>query len=501
MKKFAVSLIAILVIFVACQPTKYELRQGVSLNAFKYIYIETLKEDPYDTYSLLSLLFKQQGFVVISKKQLKSLPINVTTEVLVCSYRFVDTELGTGAMIQLKEQISESEIYTSAEVYKYTRDKETEVHGAIIRAFSGIVKEYGGYSKEESQKYPGIKIVNFIRPRGKSTRSGCFSSQGYSLSNVEITNFTPAYLEIGPRITYYEDPMFNAKPYRTFSVFPNSILSENSSIAGILEKQMLYALRNSFEELGYRFVDIDSQPDFVATLDASAPYREINVPPQSVTLPHWVPSQTIRTNIDSYGTFNWRTFGDYGSTWGSWRETSTATTQIPGYLTTKTYISPGYTTGVYSPSVTLYILNPKTLENVWAGIGVSTVLNHDVRISGQFVLQSVAHKFPQCKEHNYFVNRRETGQLGIYVGILTVDGNNYYPAVLGIEPNSPASKAGIRLEDIIIAVDGESMRNKTWLEAVMSFDGEVGEDVHLTVWRVGRKIDFCMTRRPSRLME
>ena len=126
---------------------------------------------------------------------------------------------------------------------------------------------------------------------------------------------------------------------------------------------------------------------------------------------------------------------------------------------------------------------------------MGTSLNHDVRICGQFVLRSTIHKFPRCKKHNYVAKHRERGQLGIHIGIMTIDGNNYYPSGLAIEPYTPASEADIQLEDMIIAVDGQSMRNKTWVEAIMMLDGSPGDIKVLTIKRLDKEIKLSAKLR------
>jgi hypothetical protein len=93
----------------------------------------------------------------------------------------------------------------------------------------------------------------------------------------------PYALLIEPAIQIYKDPILGvSNPYKTFSVFSKSILTDRTQMGGgILEKQMLFALRNRFEQLGYKFVNLDQFPDFLATVDGSAEFKEVHVPPQN----------------------------------------------------------------------------------------------------------------------------------------------------------------------------------------------------------------------------
>ncbi|MCK4296237.1 MAG: trypsin-like peptidase domain-containing protein [Candidatus Marinimicrobia bacterium] len=145
--------IIILLVFIGCQPIQYKVRPGLTLNAYKYVYVTSIKTDPYNTHSLLSSLFKQEGFKVVSKNEISSLPSDEKIEVLVCKYSYMDTGRGTGAMIQLSEHLTNSVIFTSANEHSNNESKRDEILGAIRKAFSGIAKEYSGYSPKAVQYY------------------------------------------------------------------------------------------------------------------------------------------------------------------------------------------------------------------------------------------------------------------------------------------------------------------------------------------------------------
>jgi len=133
-------------------------------------------------------------------------------------------------------------------------------------------------------------------------------------ATTRVTNLTPAYLQLEPSVQSYKDLSFKESEYRTFSVFASSLISDGTQLGGgILEKQMLFVLRNAFEELGYKFVELNQSPDFLVTIDGSAQYKEIYVPPQTLTVPHLEPGRTITTYDNTTGSFNYNTYGDYSS--------------------------------------------------------------------------------------------------------------------------------------------------------------------------------------------
>jgi len=248
-------------------------------------------------------------------------------------------------------------------------------------------------------------------------------------STSRITNLSPAYLYSTPTVSSYKNPEAKISGYQTFSVFPQSLISEKTEMNEILEKQMLFFLRNQLEAKGYRFVELNQQPDFLATVNVSSKYESSYVPPQTVTMPQWVPGRTVTTYGTSSGTFNYNTYGSYSSySWGNYFGSSTSTTYVPGYMTTQTYTRPGYTVGHYYPAAGISIYDGKTLERVWLGTGAGTSDNADVRVSSQFVISHIFAEFPNASPPYGF--QPTQGVLGVGLGIFTNDGNNYVPTII-----------------------------------------------------------------------
>lgn len=322
--------------------------------------------------------------------------------------------------------------------------------------------------------------------------AGCSPSQ-------RVTNLTPAYLYLEPSVTAYENPNSDVSSYSSFSVFPFSVIDSSSRTNPILEQQLLFYVRNLFEQQGYKFVGLKDHPDFLVTADARSQYRERYIPPQSVTLPYWVPSQTITVRGSSNGNVSLNTFGDLNSFgWGNWTENSTQSYEVPGYMSTQTYQMPGYTVGHYYPEITIQAYDTKTLQNVWFATGVGTSDNSDVRISGQLVMIDMVSKFPLSK---HLSPPTQSGYVGLYVRLFTVDGNSYYPTVVSLMDGMPAKRDGIKLYDMIIRVNGKDTRNMTIDRVVDLLRGKAGSQVDLTVWRVNRLMDFKITRARPRSIQ
>lgn len=85
---------------------------------------------------------------------------------------------------------------------------------------------------------------------------------------------------------------------------------------------------------------------------------------------------------------------------------------------------------------------------------------------------------------------------GVGVGIMITYTEDYYMEVLRAFDGAPASAAGIKGGDIIIAVDGMDVALIGYNAASDALKGEEGTSVTLTVKRGDQLLDFTVTRRP-----
>ncbi|MFH0883675.1 MAG: DUF4136 domain-containing protein [bacterium] len=308
-----------------------------------------------------------------------------------------------------------------------------------------------------------------------------------------VTNLSPAYLYQTPSISSYQDPEATLSGYRTFSVFPASLISEDTKTNEIMEKQLLFFLRNCLEAKGYRFVPLDQNPDFLATIGVSSEYKESYVPPSTGVLPVWVPGHTITTYGNKSGTFNFNTYGNYSSYgWGTYSGQSSSTTYMPGYLTTKSYMRPGYSVGHFYPAASISIFDAKNLKNVWLGTGAGTSDNPDVRVSSQLVITNIIGKFPNSPVR---LEAGSNGAVGVTLLVFTNDGNNYVPTILSVATGGPAEKAGIKPFDMILSIDGVQLVNKPFSDVVHLLAGDPGTPLIMQVWRTGQQYTMNLIRK------
>ncbi|MBO4337720.1 MAG: S41 family peptidase [Lachnospiraceae bacterium] len=83
--------------------------------------------------------------------------------------------------------------------------------------------------------------------------------------------------------------------------------------------------------------------------------------------------------------------------------------------------------------------------------------------------------------------------IGAYVG---VDTSTNYPKLTGIFEDSPAEKAGLKAEDIIVEIDGKNVNGMELEEVVSYIKGPQGTQVVLTIYRNGETEyrDITVTR-------
>ena len=89
---------------------------------------------------------------------------------------------------------------------------------------------------------------------------------------------------------------------------------------------------------------------------------------------------------------------------------------------------------------------------------------------------------------------------GVYFGIgahIGFDNDTGYCKIVKVMDNSPALEAGLRAEDLLVAVDGKDMRNVTTSEIVTYIKGPEKTTVDLKVYREGELdyLDFTVERR------
>ncbi len=274
---------------------------------------------------------------------------------------------------------------------------------------------------------------------------------------ASITNLSPVLHKDKPRIQTFKAPSLDNIKLKTFSVFPVSHLKKEPLLKNdILEMQMLFLLRNTFEIRGYRYVEFTEKPDILATIDGRIQHRKGCAPPETLVSPKWF---TEKRALDTY---------------------------VPGNITKQTYTVPRCKAGTCYPVVRIDALDPNTLKPVWAGIGIGKANNSDLRVSSQTIAIFILGEFPKGP----FSYERVMTPFGFDIFVFTNNGNDYYPTVFQLIENSPADKAGIKKYDMISSIDGISVRNMPVSEIIKMFQKELGKKKSVTVFRLDKQIDL-----------
>ncbi len=104
-------------------------------------------------------------------------------------------------------------------------------------------------------------------------------------------------------------------------------------------------------------------------------------------------------------------------------------------------------------------------------------------------------------QYTVYMNQKEStefddslsGNIGGGIGV-EVSLRNNLPTVVRVLRDNPAEKAGVSVNDVLVAVNGESTEGKTTSEIVSKIRGESGTTVKLSVLREGETKDFTLTR-------
>jgi len=98
---------------------------------------------------------------------------------------------------------------------------------------------------------------------------------------------------------------------------------------------------------------------------------------------------------------------------------------------------------------------------------------------------------------NAYASYRETSE-NAYVGIgitITVAHDGFGLQIMEVNPGSSAEEAGLRVDDVITAIEGQSTGDMTTTEARNLVRGREGTKVALTLWREGETLELSVTRR------
>jgi len=281
-----------------------------------------------------------------------------------------------------------------------------------------------------------------------------------------------------PDIKSEKDPDADFGKYESFGVCPIAELDKELHINPIVEKQLLFLVRNELELLGYNYVNTMEEADFYVGVVFANEYKSEYIPPSTGTIPWYVPGQTQTTYMNLYGST--------GSHWG------TATTTTPGYYVPMTITRSGRYVGSYYPYFNVLAFDKASRKLVWSGSAIVAAEESDIRRSASALLPGLLlGNFPKSSGWSKR-NDSKNGVFGCGFLIFTMDGNNFYPVITGVWDKSPASRGGLRVYDIITQIDGQSTLNLPRSKVRAFFDKSQGDSLILTACRGDKSFEVSL---------
>lgn len=168
---------------------------------------------------------------------------------------------------------------------------------------------------------------------------------------------------------------------------------------------------------------------------------------------------------------------------GQMNSQTTSETVVTAAIQTNAAINPGNSGGALLNSkgelvgITSSIATLSSGQSQSGNIGIGFAIGSDqVQYVAQQLIANGTAQHPQLGLSAHDV--QTTGQLGAVVA--------------SIVPDSPAAKAGLKVDDLITAIDGQSVSSSESLVALVR-SGRVGEEMKLTVVRGGSQQEISIT--------
>ena len=86
------------------------------------------------------------------------------------------------------------------------------------------------------------------------------------------------------------------------------------------------------------------------------------------------------------------------------------------------------------------------------------------------------------------------------LGFTVIKDEGGYIRLVKVEENSPASEAGFKKDDLIVAVSGEDVLSKGYSQSLASLKGEEGSLVNITIRREGVDSEYQLVRRKMEIV-
>jgi len=258
-------------------------------------------------------------------------------------------------------------------------------------------------------------------------------------------------------------------PYTTFTCVPYSILTGDTALAGRNENAMLFALANDIMGRGYEYTPFLDSADFIATVhvtDSFDPGGNLVAP----TPPAFQDSVPFRMNAASFDT--------------------SAAQPVASAIDSSARVRPEVNCIIYYPGAHHIVLKN------WIGGTVAKTSN--LGVAAQYVIERLVGLTPFCanwKSSDWY----GPGVSGFGFALHTQGGTDFWPEVTFLSEGFPAAAAGLREGDVILEINGHSLRNLNYVDCLRLFRGDPGRQIVLNVWRYPSTtfgVTYMMAIRP-----
>jgi hypothetical protein len=296
------------------------------------------------------------------------------------------------------------------------------------------------------------------------------------------------------QIRGYDKPQVRSDPNKpiklreTFAVIARPDLEGTD--ARLLEKQVLYLAAYGLEAFGFRHVDVSDHPDMLLTTNFSNELQEVYVPPQFYTYPVYRPGQTVTAAAAA------TSYSPYSGTFYGAAAAASATT--PGQWESRLGVAPGYYDRWYAPMIAMGLFDAVSSEELWfaSNSGVSNMSNFSV--TAPFLLAGIVDRVPICHSHPRLdeILSRKLGVVNCSCWPLSRDGSSYYPTVMHVATGSAARRAGLRMWDMIVEINGRSTANMRARDFDDEILGMIGNKLNLSVARLNKRFQITLQLEP-----
>ena len=318
-----------------------------------------------------------------------------------------------------------------------------------------------------------------------------------------------------PIFAYEKDSKVDFSAFKSFTVFAQGSLQEGHQIDPLVEKQILFIVRNQFEVLGYRYTDSLEEADFFISAYYSNEYRDIKTQDSKVEIPEDIPGKISARLVESFSDISSLTGRDYfhdaKDNWGKplaiepQEEAQPESEQTDEAASPKVAADAGgpeeagevkdeVPAGHYYPAVCVVILDKESKQPLWSGQAIGATLESQVVLSAQNLIRNLfwggQAAFPVSRRLIESPVDVKDGSFGFFPHIRTTDGTSFYPFIGKVYLESPSYAQGLRPGDSITHMDGVPMLNLSFSQVLAGLDKAKGETLSLRVKKEGEIVDI-----------